>query len=95
MRRGLILCIVLGFSASAFAAEKPKAESGDGSIDQYIDLTPMALPVISGGMIKNYIYIRVRVNLDKAVDAEKARDREPYLRDALIHAAYRTPFYSW
>ena len=86
------MCLLLGFSAPAFAAEKPKAESGDGPIGQYIDLTPMALPVISDGMIKNIIYIRVRANLDKAVDAVKASDREPHLRDALIPAAYRTPF---
>ena len=34
------------------------------------------------------------MNLASNVDAEKARDKEPYLRDALIHAGYRTPFTS-
>jgi len=48
--------------------------------------------VIDRGMVRNYIYLRVRVNLNKGVDAVKAREKEPYLRNALIHAGYRTPF---
>ena len=52
----------------------------------------MAPPVIDQGMIKNYVYLRVRVNLSKGLDATQAREKEPYLRDALIHAVYQTPF---
>ena len=94
MRRTVILLLALGLAAPAFAADKPKDDAGNGPVGQYIDLTPLALPVISGGIVKNYIYLRVRVNLTSNVDAEKARDKEPYLRDALIHAGYRTPFTS-
>ena len=92
MRHALIAVIALSLAAPAFASEKPKEGEGDGPIGQYIDLTPMALPVIDKGIVKNYIYLRVRVNLIQGIDASKARDKEPYIRDALIRAGHRTPF---
>ncbi len=91
MRNALIAVLALGLATPAFASEK-KAEGEGGPVGQYVDLTPLALPVIAGGVVKNYIYLRVRVNLAQGVDSTKARDKEPYLRDALIQAGYRTPF---
>ena len=91
MRIALLSIIALGLAVPALASEKPK-EDGNGPVGQYIDLVPMALPVIAKGMIQNYVYMRVRVNLSPGVDSAKAREKEPYLRDALIHAAYKTPF---
>jgi flagellar basal body-associated protein FliL len=90
MRRALIAITVLALSAPAFAAEEKKKE-GD-AVGQYVDLVPLALPIVANGMVKNFIFLRVRVNLTKSADAPKMRDKEPYLRDALIHAGYRTPF---
>lgn len=91
MRLALAAILALSLSSPALAAGKPKAAS-DGPVGQYVDLVPLALPVIDRGMVRNYIYLRVRVNLAKGVDAVKAREKEPYLRNALIHAGYRTPF---
>lgn len=87
----LALSLALGLSAPALAAEKKK-EGADAAAAQYVDLVPMALPVVVNGMVRNYIFLKLRVNLTPGADAAKARDKEPYLRDALIHAGYRTPF---
>lgn len=89
MRRALIALTVLALSTPALAAEGKKEGEAVG---QFIDLVPLALPIVADGMVKNYIFLRVRVNLTKNADAPKMRDKEPYLRDALIHAGYRTPF---
>lgn len=87
----LILVLSLALGLPAGAAEKKKEGEAEPTA-QYVDVVPMALPVIVGGTVRNYIFLKVRVNLAAGADASKARDKEPYLRDALIHAAYRTPF---
>jgi flagellar basal body-associated protein FliL len=92
MRRALIVLTVLALSTPAFAAEEKKKEGEGDAVGQYIDLVPLALPIVADGMVRNYIFLRVRVNLTKSADAPKMRDKEPYLRDALLHAGYRTPF---
>ncbi len=90
MRRTLIVMTLLALAGSAHAAEGKKQGEGE-AVGQYIDLTPMALPIIANGMIKNYIFMRIRLNLAKNADAPKMRDKEPYLRDALLRSSYRSP----
>jgi hypothetical protein len=91
MRLTLAALIALVAVTPALAAGKPKGEEA-GAVGQYVDLVPLALPVIANGMVRNYIYLRVRVNLASGVDAVKAREKEPHLRNALIYAGYRAPF---
>ena len=88
-RRDLALLPVLLFAAPALArgAEEPKVETG-----QYIDLAPVALPVTMNKRLINYIFVSVRVNLSNGADALKLRDKEPFLRDALVRAGHRAPF---
>lgn len=59
---------------------------------QYVDLAPVALPVVVRGRVINYIFLKVRLNLTLSADATKLRTKEPYFRDALVRAAHRTPF---
>ncbi len=40
----------------------------------------------------NYIFISIRLNLAASVDSVRMHSKEPYFRDALVRAAYRTPF---
>jgi flagellar basal body-associated protein FliL len=89
MRLALIALTVMSLATPVLASEAKKPSEDVG---QYVDLVPLALPIVAGGQVKNYIFLRVRVNLTKHTDAPKMRDKEPYLRDALIRAGYRTPF---
>jgi hypothetical protein len=59
---------------------------------QYVDLAPVALPVVVDGRLINYVFVYVRVDLTAGADMPKWRDHEPYFRDALVRAGYRTPF---
>lgn len=92
MRLALFALTLMSLATSALAAGAPAKKPEGESIGQYVDLVPLALPVVANGQVKNYIFLRVRVNLTKGADAPKMRDKEPYLRDALIRAGYRTPF---
>ncbi len=83
----LLLALVVPAEALAAAGAEKKAVAA-----QYVDISPVALPVIVRGRIINYIFLMVRINLSPTADATKLRTKEPYFRDALVRAAHRTPF---
>jgi flagellar basal body-associated protein FliL len=92
MRLALIALTMISLATPALAAGGKAEKSEKEVVGQYVDLVPLALPVIAGGQVRNYIFLRVRVNLTKSADAPRMRDKEPYLRDALVRAGHRTPF---
>lgn len=84
-----VLCIpALVITGSVRAA----AESSPKPAQAYMDLQPVGLPAIVRGRLVNYIFADVRLTLAKNVDAAKMQEHEPFLRDALVRAATRTPF---
>jgi len=89
MTRRLLIAAALWMSVTgaAGAAEEPVREAG-----QYVDLAPVALPIIVDGRLVNYVFVSARVNLTRSANVVKLRTREPYFRDALVRDAHRTPF---
>lgn len=83
LRRALITSLPLLLAAGAAAA----AEAG-----QYVDLAPVALPIVAGRKLVNYVFVYIRINLTPGANLAQWRDREPYFRDALVKIAHRTPF---
>ncbi len=80
---------------SALAGEKKDAKDKDGKEaggGQYVNVSPVAVPIVLNGQLINYIFITLRLDLAPFADASKLRDREPYFRDALVRAAHRKPF---
>lgn len=86
LRRTLLAALPLVLLADAASAET-KAATG-----QYVDLSPVAMPVVIDGHLINYVFVYVRVNLTPSADALHLRDKEPYFRDALVRMGHRTPF---
>jgi hypothetical protein len=74
-----------------FAAAPALAASSAGRL-QYVDVGPVALPIIQQGKLRNYVFVIVRLHLTAQADPETWRDKEPYFRDALVRAGHRTPF---
>jgi hypothetical protein len=88
-KRLLILAAPLSIlAAGAHAGEKEKPKE----VGQYVDLQPVAMPIVVDGRLVNYVFVYVRVNLKSGVDVTKVRDKEPFFRDALVRDAHRTPF---
>jgi hypothetical protein len=87
-RRDLaLLPLLLALPAMSAGAEEPKVDTG-----QYVDISPVALPVAVNNKLINYVFVSVRVNLTNGADAIKLRDKEPFLRDALVRSGHRSPF---
>ncbi|MFZ5669902.1 MAG: hypothetical protein ACOY4K_10445 [Pseudomonadota bacterium] len=87
----MLAALPIALAASAAHAsgggEGPKEAAG-----QYVDLAPVALPIVVGGRLVNYVFIQLRINLSRSADATRLREKEPWFRDALVRAAHRAPF---
>lgn len=59
---------------------------------KYVDLSPVALPIVANGQLVNYVFVYVRIHLNNGANSVKLREKEPYFRDALVRAGHRTPF---
>jgi hypothetical protein len=77
-------------ASSADAAEDKKAPKHD--VGQYVDLQPLAMPIVIRGQLVNYVFVYVRLNLTSSANVTRLREKEPYFRDALVRAGHRTPF---
>jgi hypothetical protein len=87
-----VLIIAALMAAGPAASPAGAAEPAKAPTDQTVPLSPVALPIVEGGHVVNYVFVNVRILLSPAADAFALRDKEPFFRDALVRAAYRTPF---
>ncbi|MDP3747848.1 MAG: hypothetical protein Q8Q88_12465 [Phenylobacterium sp.] len=90
LRRLLVAAALATFCAGPVLAAEEKSAPKD--VGQYVDLSPVALPIVVDGKLINYVFVSVRVVLTTAANTAKLREREPYFRDALVRAGHRTPF---
>lgn len=65
---------------------------GGSSEPPMISLLSVGLPVIAEGRVRNYVFLGVRLHVAPNHNLAQLRLKEPYLRDALVKAAHRTPF---
>ena len=88
-RRALLAALALSLPELAQA----KSDS-DKPVDvgQYVDLSPVGLPIVANGRLLNYVFVYVRINLTSGANVSKLREKEPFFRDALVRAGHRTPF---
>lgn len=94
MRRRDVLSSALCLTAAASAAEAsaPKRDGKEEAVGQYVDLSPVAMPVLDGRRLRNYVFVAVRLNLSPRADALKWREKEPWFRDAMVRAGHRAAF---
>jgi hypothetical protein len=83
-----LVAAILAAAPYASAAEEKKAKEAG----QYVDLQPVALPIVVDGRMVNYVFVYVRVNLKPSADVIKVRDKEPEFRAALVRDGHKTPF---
>lgn len=87
LRRLVIAAFPLVLLATAPAVAEEKAPNKQ--VGQYVDLQPVALPIVVDGQLVNYVFVSVRLNLASGVDTSRWRAKEPFFRDALVRAAAR------
>jgi hypothetical protein len=89
LRRAFLAALALtALATHALAADDKPAPDADRAVT----LSPVAMPIVVDGQVINYIFVTARVMLTPRADQFALRDKEPFFRDALVRAAYRTPF---
>ena len=91
---GSIIAIGADVAGAEGAEEKKggKDAKADPALAQQVDLMPVAVPVLHKGVIVNYVFVRTRIHLFKPSDAPIIKTKEPFIRDALVRSANRTPY---
>ena len=83
--------LLLGASPALAAGAPKKDKDAKAAAGQYVDLSPVGLPVMGDGRLVNYAFVYVRLNLTPTADMVKLRAKEPMFRDALVRLGHRTP----
>lgn len=98
-RRAVLAALGLGLGLCALAsppavAKEEKPAGGPSEADLRLDLTGMGLPVIQNGRVVNYVFVRIRLNLNPGITRPDIDGGEPFLRERMLKSAYRTPLNS-
>ena len=93
-RRFLLAAAFVVAATPALAGEKKeKKKEGEGqALDPLYKLGSMTIPIIANGRIVNYVFVAMNLKLTSGTEVESFKDQEPALRDAIVRAAYKTPF---
>jgi hypothetical protein len=88
-RRALIAgsAALVSVARTAVASEKKAPAEGAS-----LNMPGMGLPVIVDGRLRNYVFVTLKLHLGGGATAEGLTAKTPFLRDALVKAAHRTPF---
>jgi len=92
IRRLLPALLVLALATPSLSAEKKPDSKEPKEVGQYVDLSPVALPIVVNGRLINYVFVSVRILLSGQANTARLRAKEPFFRDALVRLAHRTPF---
>ncbi|HWU80265.1 MAG TPA: hypothetical protein VN158_09410 [Caulobacter sp.] len=85
-------CGVLAADPALANGNKEKKEGGEQALDPTYKLGSMTIPIIYNGRIVNYVFVAMTLTLTSGTEVQAFKDKEPALRDAIVRAAYRTPF---
>ncbi len=88
MRRRDLIAATAALSAVAPSALAEGAPAAGGSLS----MPGVGLPIITGGRLRNYVFVSLRLHLGGSATPETMRSKEAFLRDALVRAGHRTPF---
>lgn len=75
---------------SSHGAPKDKGSSGetDPAAARSMDAPYLAVPVVRDGVLVNYLFVSVRVEIAQGVDLWRTREKAQFLRDALVRACH-------
>jgi len=91
-RRTLITAATAAAISGVATGAQARTSGGGGAAPATVNINGVGLPVISGGRVRNYVFVTLRLHLGPSANAETVRRKEAWFRDALVKAAHRTPF---
>jgi len=87
---GLALSSASAAGGSAKAkGSAAKGEGGDPELSsRSMDAPYLAVPVVRDGLLANYLFVSIRIEIASGVDLWRTREQAHLLRDALVRASH-------
>ncbi|MDZ4691842.1 hypothetical protein [Terricaulis sp.] len=84
--------MAIGFANASGPPSKQKggeAEAEDPALSsRSMDAPYLAVPVVRDGVLANYLFVSIRIEIAQGVDLWATRERAHFLRDALVRASH-------
>lgn len=80
--------LLAGLAAASGPAEKAKGEGAEQPPSRSMDVPYLAVPVVRDGVLVNYLFVSLRVEVAANVDLWRTREQAHFLRDALVRASH-------
>ncbi|MEZ5996141.1 MAG: hypothetical protein R3C25_10325 [Hyphomonadaceae bacterium] len=82
--------LLTGLANAAGGHDKAKAETEgeEGQTSRFMDAPYLAVPVVRDGVLVNYLFVSIRVEIAQGVDLWRTREQAHFLRDALVRAGH-------
>ncbi len=91
-RRTLIAAGTAAALTGAGSQASAQSHGGGDAPAPSLNINGVGLPVITGGRLRNYVFVTLRLHLGAHATPETLRHKEAFFRDALVKAGHRTPF---
>ena len=91
-RRTLIAAGTVAALTGAVSQASAQSHGGGDAPAPSLNINGVGLPVITGGRLRNYVFVTLRLHLGAHATPEALRHKEAFFRDALVKAGHRTPF---
>lgn len=99
MKRAIAMALIAstllaGLANSSASASGPAAKEGaegeasGGASARSMDAPYLAVPVIRDGVLTNYLFVSLRIEITNNVDLWATREKAHFLRDALVRASH-------
>lgn len=98
MKRAIAMALIASTLLAGLAKAQPahqeaakggKAGEGGGvDISRSMDAPYLAVPVVRNGLLVNYLFVSVRIEINQGVDLWHTRAQAQFLRDALVRACH-------
>jgi hypothetical protein len=73
---------------NAKAEAKGETEEGQQLSSRSMDAPYLAVPVVREGVLVNYLFVSIRIEIANGVDLWQTREQAHFLRDALVRASH-------
>lgn len=86
--------LLAGLANASGPAAKAKGEGaaeGEGQTSsRSMDAPYLAVPVVRNGVLVNYLFVSLRIEIPQGVDLWRTREQAHFVRDALVRASHST-----
>jgi hypothetical protein len=79
-----------GPAAKAKGEGEASAEEGGQASSRSMDAPYLAVPVVRDGVLVNYLFVSLRIEIPQGVDLWRTREQAHLVRDALVRASHST-----